>query len=360
MNKKLTIKRGNHSDVGMKRKINQDDFGTASNEWGDIFVLADGMGGYKGGEIASSIAVKTICDGFKKADSEIAPVMLLDELIKEAHYAILEQAKQNPSISDMGTTVIAVIIKDTLAYVGHVGDSRCYLFRNNNAKWISKDHSFVQDLLRKGLINEAEARNHPNKNRILQALGSEKIKPSYETLALKKGDKFLLSSDGLHGEVEWQEMIKIMNSNEPMEASHKLVDLANERGGPDNITVITIYIEPAEPETGEITIKKTEAVQPQQKRKHSPKQNLFSKRNLSYILLVLILLMIVNKCHNPKKDDKKKEKSETTAIQIADSSKAESDSSETQSDSLSGEKIKSLKNDDPQERESSEQKPKGK
>ena len=234
---------GNDSDVGKKRKINQDSFGTAKNEWGEVFIVADGMGGHKGGEVASRITVDHLCNEFKVAGSDTSPAVFLERSINGANEAVSSKAKEGADFEGMGTTVVAVIIKDEEAHIAHVGDSRVYIFRNGQPYFMTKDHSFVQDLVDQGLISEEEAEDHPKKNRILQAIGTGSIKPDITTLKLYKGDQILLCSDGLSGEVRDLEMITELKSSNPMDGCKSLVRLANDRGGPDNITVIAIHVE---------------------------------------------------------------------------------------------------------------------
>ena len=243
MTSKLKYTFGNHSDVGKKRKINQDSFGTAKNDWGEIFIVADGMGGHKGGEVASKITVDHMCNEFKLASSDTSPAVFLERSINSANEVVSSKAKEGPDYEGMGTTVVAVIIKDEEAHIGHVGDSRVYIFRNSQPCFITKDHSFVQDLVDQGLISEEEAEDHPKKNRILQAIGTGSVKPDIITKKLYKGDHILMCSDGLSGEVKQSELIRELRSSEPMKACKNLVDLANDRGGPDNITVIAVDVE---------------------------------------------------------------------------------------------------------------------
>ena len=234
---------GNHSDVGKKRKINQDSFATAKNDWGEIFIVADGMGGHKGGEVASKITADYMCNEFKLANSDISPAVFLDRSIQSANDVVSSKAKEETEFEGMGTTVVAVIIQDEEAHIAHVGDSRVYIFRNGRPFFMTKDHSFVQDLVDQGLISEEEAEDHPKKNRILQAIGTGPVKPDITTKRLYKGDRILMCSDGLSGEVKEPELIKETSLSEPMKACKALVDLANERGGPDNITVIAVHID---------------------------------------------------------------------------------------------------------------------
>ena len=233
---------GNHTDIGKVRKVNQDSFGSAQNDWGEIFIVADGMGGHKGGEVASKMAVDHICDSFKGAPKEIAPAVFLNDTILDANDAVITKAQQNPDWEGMGTTVVVVIIKDNVAHIAHVGDSRLYIFRHNEPFFITKDHSVVQDLVDKGLISESEAETHPNKNRILQAIGTGEIVPTITRQILYKGDHILLCSDGLSGEVNDAELYRELKLFSPMEACKNLVALANERGGPDNITVMAVHV----------------------------------------------------------------------------------------------------------------------
>ena len=142
----------------------------------------------------------------------------------------------------MGTTVVAVIIKENKAYYAHVGDSRIYLFRNKKGMQLTKDHSYVQQLVDQGLIKPNEAENHPQKNKILQAIGIGNINPSLDTIDLYKNDVLLLCTDGLSGEVNKEEMWSTIESSNPMESCKNLINLANKRGGPDNSTVIIIQI----------------------------------------------------------------------------------------------------------------------
>ncbi len=239
--KKLKVEIGNHSDVGQVRKINQDHFGSASNKFGDLYVVADGMGGHQGGEIASQMAVNSLCKSFKDSFNN-NPFQFLKKGIMEANDLVLAKAEEDPTLKGMGTTVVAVIIYNGDAYYAHVGDSRIYLFRQNKSKQLTKDHSFVQQMVDEGIITEQEAEKHPEKNRILQAVGIENITPEFSTEKLYSGDSLLLCSDGLTGLVNDGEILKKIGKYSAMDASKELVKLANNRGGHDNITTIVIKV----------------------------------------------------------------------------------------------------------------------
>lgn len=232
---------GNHTHLGMVRKVNQDSFGSAKTAWGDLYVVADGMGGHKGGEIASKLTVSFLCDEFKKKRVEEPNKFLADKLVL-ADKVVIKKTEDEKKLEGMGTTVVAVIIKENKAYYAHVGDSRIYLFRNKKGMQLTKDHSYVQQLVDQGLIKPNEAENHPQKNKILQAIGIGNINPSLDTIDLYKNDVLLLCTDGLSGEVNKEEMWSTIESSNPMESCKNLINLANKRGGADNSTVIIIQI----------------------------------------------------------------------------------------------------------------------
>ena len=240
---KFSYKVGNHSDKGMVRANNQDSFGSAKNSWGEIYIVADGMGGHKGGEVASQMAVSHITDAFKQADKNVKPVEFLEKSIQQANQLVVKKGKENKELEGMGTTIVCILMTDNIAHIAHVGDSRLYIFRYNKPYFVTKDHSVVQDLLDKGLITAKEAENHPNKNRILQAIGTGNITPSITIEKLYKGDSVLLCSDGLTGEVKVNNIYSVIKANEPVVATERLIARANKNGGSDNITAIVIKVD---------------------------------------------------------------------------------------------------------------------
>lgn len=233
---------GNHTDVGKKREINQDSFGSAKNSWGELFIVADGMGGHQGGEVASKISVDILCSEFKNAPSNISPSVFLDKAIQNAHHEIVKKSKENSKYKGMGTTIVATIVTGNEAHIAHVGDSRVYLFRKKDIWFKTKDHSLVQNLINQGLLKEEDAESHPEKNKITQALGVGNVDPEITNLSLYKNDYLLMCSDGLTGELQDHELLEMVLNDPPMKSCKSLVDKANERGGPDNITVITVHI----------------------------------------------------------------------------------------------------------------------
>lgn len=228
-----------------KVRGNNEDFFHIPQEKNDIklFVVADGMGGENAGEVASCLAVSSIATHVKENFEQIEDIpLLLRQAISNANKTVFETSKTDKSYRSMGTTVVCAIIKDELAYVANVGDSRCYIVTENNIQQISIDHSFVQEMIDKGLLTVDEAQNHPNKNLITRAIGVERfVNADVFCTPFKKGDKLLLASDGLTGMINAERISSIINSsNSCKETVKQLIDSANEAGGKDNITAILI------------------------------------------------------------------------------------------------------------------------
>lgn len=212
---------------------------------GDVFVVCDGMGGHVGGKQASSIAVKCIIDHLKK-DRYPDPIQALNDALQFANMQILGYAAEHPDLKGMGTTACVVLMQDTKAYIAHVGDSRIYLYMGKEKELhrVTKDHSYVQTLVDAGQITDEEAEHHPNKNRILKALGIKPgLSPSINTIIPKNGDVFLICSDGLSGMISDATINKVLDKNIPIsEKGAVLIKLALDAGGDDNITVELIEI----------------------------------------------------------------------------------------------------------------------
>ena len=212
---------------------------------GDVFVVCDGMGGHVGGKQASSIAVKSIIDYLKK-EKYPQPTQALNEALQFANMQILGYANAHPELKGMGTTACIVLLQESEAYIAHVGDSRIYLYlgKEKQLHRITKDHSFVQTLVDAGQITDEEAEHHPNKNRILKALGIKpELSPTFNKVQPKNGDVFLICSDGLSGMISDAIITDVLSQkNEIAEKGDTLINLALEAGGTDNITVELIQI----------------------------------------------------------------------------------------------------------------------
>jgi len=234
-----------HTDKGAVRKANEDNFGVEIDTVnGSLFVVCDGMGGHVGGAMASSIAVKSILDFFKLGFHE-NPFIALDNAFQFANTQIFAKTMEDPSLKGMGTTGVILLIRDENIYVGHVGDSRIYIKSRSELSRLTKDHSYVQQLVDQDIIKDEDAESHPQKNQILKALGhSEEVKPTIcdKAIKAKKDDLFLLCSDGQCGMVRDKDMEELIEGNNLEASVENLFNVAMENGGTDNITNILIKV----------------------------------------------------------------------------------------------------------------------
>lgn len=234
------------SDTGKVREMNQDYYyiSTSLDEV-QLYILADGMGGYNGGEIASSLAVQTaknyIENNFKDIEKDKESIIqLLGSSIEYANMVVYEKSKENPELQGMGTTIEVCLIYNNKVYIGHVGDSRIYRIRKNFIRKLTQDHSYVQKLVKEGTITKEQAAHHPQKNMLMKALGCNAfVEPDVMVKGFLKDDILIICSDGLSNLVN-QETIYEMAIKNIEQATKDLVELANDRGGYDNITVIII------------------------------------------------------------------------------------------------------------------------
>ncbi len=240
----LQLNIGNYSDVGKAREINEDYFGSFSGSFGNLLLVCDGMGGHKGGEIASRLAVETISNYFQNLNNSYNISEEINKSLEAAHTSIILKAKEDPELTDMGSTVVLVLVKDGLAYYTSLGDSRIYKIREGELKQITKDNSLVQQMVDSNIITKDEAKVHPKKNVITKALGTnDELEPEiYKPFKLQSKDILILCSDGLTAHVDEEEIFQLSENNPPQEAAQKLVELANERGGTDNITVQIVAV----------------------------------------------------------------------------------------------------------------------
>jgi len=238
----------------MKREHNEDSW--LINEDLGLYVVCDGMGGHAGGETASRLAVQTVerellgarlrpDDPFaaeaKLAESPLAGA--LREAIEGACAAVYRTSRVNPELQGMGTTCIALLIHGDIAILGHVGDSRAYAVRDGEVAQLTEDHSLVNEQIRAGLLTPDEARHSRLKNIITRSVGFEEdVLVDLLGFEVKPGDRYLLCSDGLSNLVDNDEIgAQLLRHDDPDRAARALIDLANERGGDDNITVIVIH-----------------------------------------------------------------------------------------------------------------------
>lgn len=234
------------TDIGKAREKNQDYY-YVSESYDDIklCVLADGMGGYTGGEIASNMAVNAvknyIYNNYSKIKLETDNIInLLKDATQYANMVIYEKTRQVEELEEMGTTLeIALIIDDKL-YISHIGDSRIYKINNDKIMQITKDHSYVEKLINDGTITREQAKVHPQKNVLTKALGCTAfVEPDLIVEKIEKNDIIFICSDGLTNMLEEKEILKIIKEN-PESPNKELIASANNAGGMDNITVIVI------------------------------------------------------------------------------------------------------------------------
>ena len=234
------------SDLGKVREMNQDYY-YISNSLDEVqlYLLADGMGGYNGGEIASKLAVQTaknyIENNFKEIEKDRDSIIqLLGSSMEYANMVVYEKSKENAELQGMGTTLEICLIYNNKVYIGHVGDSRIYRIRKGFIRKLTQDHSYVQKLVADGTITKEEAAHHPQKNMLMKALGCNAfVEPDVMVKGFLKDDILIMCSDGLTNMVD-QETIYKMASKNIEQAPKDLVELANNTGGYDNITVVVI------------------------------------------------------------------------------------------------------------------------
>ena len=234
------------SDIGKVREMNQDSYYISSNEDPvKLYIVADGMGGYKGGEVASKLAIesaqKYILNNFSEIKKEKENILeLIKSAIEYANRVVYEKSKEVEELSGMGTTIDVCLIHTNKIYIGHVGDSRVYRQRKEFFRRLTTDHSYVQQLIKEGSITKEEAYNHPKKNMLTKALGCTAfVEPDVMVKGFLKDDVLLMCSDGLTNMLKDDEISEIITKN-PKKACKTLVNRANELGGYDNITAVII------------------------------------------------------------------------------------------------------------------------
>jgi serine/threonine protein phosphatase PrpC len=239
------------TDIGRQRGNNEDshlywepDSDEDFRRQGRLAVIADGMGGYEGGQEASRLAVETVRHVYENAFAN-GPQSTLLAALASAHRGIQRYAAQHPQLYGMGTTCTAAAIVDRQLHFAHVGDSRLYRIRAQSISRLTRDHSYVGKLVESGIVRSEDAESHPQRHILTAALGTgREIAPHVpdHPVSLEEGDSLLLCTDGLWGLVGDQELARVARSTPPAEACSQLVTTALERGGPDNITVLVLRV----------------------------------------------------------------------------------------------------------------------
>lgn len=229
------------TDVGLVRKDNEDNY--LVSEKRGLFVVADGMGGHDGGQLASTTAVSVLDEELIDNVIKKDPIGSLHKALITANQQIRKKSKEE-NLVGMGTTLTATILYDNYLHVVHIGDSRAYLFHENNLTLLTQDHSLVNELFKKGSITLEEAENHPQRNILTRALGShENPEVDMFTRQVQKGDSIMLCTDGLYNYLTEEDMMIIINGQNTLEKkARSLVDMALDRGGSDNITVVLVEV----------------------------------------------------------------------------------------------------------------------
>ncbi len=252
--KQLKILSFGLTDVGMRRDHNEDSY--LVDDDAHLYVVADGMGGHLGGEMASMLAVSTIQQAvvderrhvvngraFKGPIEQHPALMMLPKAVKRACATIFRKAQEVPELQGMGTTVTGVAFIDAFAFFGHVGDSRAYLIRDGRIEQLSEDHSLVNEQLKAGLITPEQARMSRFKHIITRSVGFEEdVAVDTMVVPVQEGDVYVLCSDGLANLVQNHELLEVVQGNFLRDSPRAMVALANERGGDDNITVLVLYV----------------------------------------------------------------------------------------------------------------------
>ena len=238
------IKTFSITDIGKKRKLNQDYVYTSETPVGplpNLFLVADGMGGHKAGDYASRCAIEPIVDYIGRT-GDVEPVGILEAAVARANEMVRYKASSDEAYNGMGTTLVAATIEGNRMRVANVGDSRLYVVGSRKINQITRDHSYVEEMVRMGEIRRDQARSHPDKNIITRAVGAEEnIAVDFFDVTLQPGDIVLMCSDGLTNMIEDEEIRMILQGKRDLvEKAESLVNAANNNGGKDNIAVVLI------------------------------------------------------------------------------------------------------------------------
>ena len=254
MSDDLTLDSDVRTDIGRGRDNNEDAAGrfepddvAVLAERGALYVVADGMGGHQAGEVASNYAVKKILHAYY-ALPWAGPQETLGAAVQAANAEIHEEGQRNPERADMGTTVVAAVVRGNEAVIAHAGDSRAYLLRDGALRQLTRDHTWVADRLADGTLTPEQAIDHPNRNVITRNLGHRaEVQPDITSVRLRSGDRLLLCSDGLWGMLRDEQIAPLLAHGSAADAARALIDAANEAGGRDNIGVAVVGIGPQPP-----------------------------------------------------------------------------------------------------------------
>lgn len=287
----MRIETGVRTDVGRVRKGNEDSY--LMDE--PLFGIADGMGGHAAGEVASSTAVEALSSGAARVNPEDPESLVA--LIKEANRAIFEKATKDDSLHGMGTTCTLVLIDASKVHLAHVGDSRAYLLRDDDLSRLSEDHTLVGRMVREGQLTEEEAAKHPQRSMITRSLGIDPdVRVDLRSFDVRDGDRIMLCSDGLTSMVDEDTIKRVLQQKKGLQAAaDELVDLANEAGGEDNITVVVLDLSAAgdAPPPPPRSASPVELGPPPSSASPSNDDPGFGRRVVRKIVVMLVILMVL-------------------------------------------------------------------
>ncbi|WP_284140113.1 MULTISPECIES: Stp1/IreP family PP2C-type Ser/Thr phosphatase [unclassified Virgibacillus] len=234
------------TDTGQVRRHNEDAGGVYKNASGQIMaVIADGMGGHRAGDVASQMATKQMEQKWLATSELTSPEKAeewLSHALNDINHSIYQHSIENEECKGMGTTIVIAICTNEFFTIAHIGDSRCYVLNEHGFNQVTEDHSLVNELVRSGQITKVDAQHHPRKNIVLKALGTEEqVASDIQSISWESGDKLLLCSDGLTDKVEDEELFTfIQEATDLKTAGQQMIQLANERGGEDNVSLVMI------------------------------------------------------------------------------------------------------------------------
>lgn len=246
---KMRFRFGSVTDIGLVRQYNEDNFfvfdETAEfEELGMLLAVADGMGGHNGGDVASQVAVNTMASYYSSRRKD-SPLDRLISSVEQANRQIYDISQESEGFYGMGTTLTSMVVRSTEVFIAHVGDSRAYLYRDKQLTQLTDDHSLVAQAVREGILTPEQAARHPQRSIITRALGTkDSVEVDSLTIHLEPGDIMVLSSDGLHGFVEDEEIKQLIEAygGDPDELASQLTQAALAKGGNDNVTIITFRL----------------------------------------------------------------------------------------------------------------------
>jgi len=236
----MKYKYSGRTDIGLEREVNQDSFGAANPEWGSIFIVSDGFGHKEGGKFASQTAVDIFISNYSGEEPKDIK-QFLDDTFDEINKYIYHKKVSEYENKMLGCTAVVMIVKDDIAHIAHIGDSRVYLSQQEYLKQLTTDHSYVQALIDKGELSAEKAMFHSKRHVLIRALGSHrKAAPDYLIQPISPTNKFVLCCDGVWGFVAPSKIQEIITNTTPSQATSKLIDIIKRNSGSDNITLQVI------------------------------------------------------------------------------------------------------------------------